>query len=184
VLDSGLLFHQHGGYYVKARIFALLLMTLFVAAGAGSPSASPTALADTSPNLNPTLNLGLLNIMGNPVIDTSVDPPGQFHAVRPGEFDPGKTQLVQAAWLGGIGCPTNAFIANPNASFTGVGSTSPFTDSACPTGDTNDQKQHGTVVSQNGSNDQLRRSCRRAHQHEWNCAYRARLRHQEAAWVN
>ena len=28
--------------------------------------------------------------------------------VKPDEFDPGHTHLVQGAWLGGIGCPTNA----------------------------------------------------------------------------
>src|SRR5437899_6391687 len=34
----------------------------------------------------------------------------KFNQVKPSEFDPGKTFLVQAAWLDGIGCPTDATI--------------------------------------------------------------------------
>ncbi|PYR34284.1 MAG: hypothetical protein DMF93_23825 [Acidobacteria bacterium] len=80
------------------------------------------------------LNTALMSLLPEPVIDPLTDPPGQFHAVKPQEFDPAHTNLVQAAWLNGIGCPTNAFIALPNASFTGVGMTMGFTDDACPTG--------------------------------------------------
>src|SRR6266446_9600733 len=76
-------------------------------------------------------NLGLLSLLPEPVLDPLLDPPGNFHAVKPQEFDPVKTNLVQAAWLHGTGCPTNATIALPNASFTGVGSFTTYTDPAC-----------------------------------------------------
>ena len=33
---------------------------------------------------------------------------GHWLSVRPGEFDPLKTRLVQATWVNGIGCPTDA----------------------------------------------------------------------------
>jgi hypothetical protein len=74
-------------------------------------------------------NLGLMSLMPQP---TTTDPPGNFHHVQPADFDPGKTYLVQSTWLSGIGCPTNATIALPNATFTGVGGFSSFTDTACP----------------------------------------------------
>src|SRR3954471_24870627 len=39
---------------------------------------------------------------------------GKFE-VKPAEFDPIHTHLVNAAWLTGIGCPTNAQLADANA---------------------------------------------------------------------
>jgi hypothetical protein len=56
---------------------------------------------------NTQLNITLLNLLPPP---TTTDPPGNFHHVQPADFDPGKTYLVQATWLSGLGCPTNAFI--------------------------------------------------------------------------
>src|SRR5437667_12334110 len=78
---------------------------------------------------NTQLNVNLLNLLPPP---PTTDPPGNFHHVQPADFDPGKTYLVQATWLSGIGCPTNAKTATPNADFTGVGGFSTFTDTACP----------------------------------------------------
>src|SRR5205807_1939782 len=77
------------------------------------------------------------------------DPPG-FFEVKPQEFDPAKTGLVQAAWLDGTGCPTDATIAIPNASFTGVGSTAPYHDAGCPTGDAKDQHIEGLLLAKTG----------------------------------
>jgi hypothetical protein len=96
------------------------------------------------------LDTALMSLLPEPVIDPLVDPPGQFHAVKPQEFDPAQTNLVQAAWLNGIGCPTNAFIGLPNPTFTGVDSTMPFTDTACPTGDPNDQRNQGLLLAKTG----------------------------------
>lgn len=70
--------------------------------------------------------------------------------VNPSRFDPGHTFLVQATWLDGIGCPTNAKVANPNADFTGVSGTSPYTDPACPTGDQSDQRNQGLLLAKTG----------------------------------
>src|SRR6266550_114849 len=72
---------------------------------------------------NTQLNINLLNLLPPP---TTTDPPGDFHHVQPADFDPGKTYLVQATWLSGIGCPTNAFTLD---FFTGM--TTAFTDPAC-----------------------------------------------------
>src|SRR6267378_2271211 len=63
------------------------------------------------------------------------------------EFDPGNTFLVQAEWLDGIGCPTNGRIAVPNADFTGVSGTAPYSDTGCPTGDTSDNHNQGLLWS-------------------------------------
>jgi len=96
------------------------------------------------------LDTALMSLLPEATIDPLVDPPGQFHTVKPQEFDPAQTNLVQAAWLNGTGCPTNAFIALPNATFTGVGGTMPFTDAACPTGDPNDQRNQGLLLAKTG----------------------------------
>jgi hypothetical protein len=71
--------------------------------------------------------------------------------VVPREFDPGKSYLVQAEWLTGMGCPTNARLATPNATFTAwSGSYTPYTDPACPTGDPTDGKNEGLLLAKTG----------------------------------
>jgi hypothetical protein len=66
------------------------------------------------------------------------------------EFDPGNTFLVQAQWLDGIGCPTSARIAVPNADFTGVGSIGSYGDPGCPTGDSSDSHNQGLLLVKTG----------------------------------
>jgi hypothetical protein len=41
-------------------------------------------------------------------------------------------------------------VANPNADFTGVSGTSPYTDPACPTGDRGDQHNQGLLLAKTG----------------------------------
>lgn len=65
--------------------------------------------------------------------------------VKPNEADPGKTYLVQAAWLDAIGCPTNATVYDYNTS-----TSSPYTDPACPTGDPKDKKNTGLLLAKTG----------------------------------
>ena len=48
---------------------------------------------------------------------------------------------MQAAWLHGIGCPTDATTTAP---------TSSFTDPACPTGDPRDQRNQGLLLVKTG----------------------------------
>src|SRR5207237_2280690 len=60
--------------------------------------------------------------------------------VRTGEFDPSNTFLVQAEWLSGIGCPTNAH--------TSVGT---YTGSGCPTGVRTDRQKAGMLMAQTGA---------------------------------
>src|SRR5205085_11143075 len=72
------------------------------------------------------------------------------HTVTAKDFDPGHTNLVQSAWLNGIGCPTGATIAISNATGTGIGSYAPFTDAACPTGDARDQHNEGLLLVKTG----------------------------------
>jgi hypothetical protein len=109
---------------------------------------APTAQGQTTVSAATVqLNVGMLNLMPTP---TTTDPPGSFKHVQPVDFDPGKTYLVQAAWLSGIGCPTGASIALPNSTFTGVGGSAPYTDLACPTGDLNDQHNEGLLLVKTG----------------------------------
>jgi hypothetical protein len=74
---------------------------------------------------------------------------GNF-TVKPADYDPGKTYLVQAAWLHGTGCATDGVIALPNADFTGVGGTAPYQDPACPTGDAQDRRNEGLLLFKTG----------------------------------
>src|SRR2546430_12153136 len=75
----------------------------------------------------------------------------QTFQVVPREFDPGRTSLVQAQGLTGIGCPTSARLATPNADFTAwSGSYTPYTDPACPTGDSRDRKNQGLLLAKPG----------------------------------
>jgi len=75
---------------------------------------------------------------------------GAFNSANPHSYDPAHTSLVTSGWINGIGCPTNAIVANPNAGYTGVGSTSPYTDAACPTGDPSDNHNQGLLLSKTG----------------------------------
>jgi hypothetical protein len=71
-----------------------------------------------------------------------------FHAAKPQEFDPFDTHLVQAAWLGGIGCPTNAKIVTFDPA--GNLQTGTYTDPACATGDPRDTRNEGVLLAKTG----------------------------------
>src|SRR5436309_7901108 len=131
------------------------LLLVVLALGLASPM-----LVDVSASSNDTLTVAqlalsqaLLAAIPEPLVDP-LDPPG-FFQVKPQEFDPGKTNLVQAAWLHGIGCPTNATIALPNSTFTGVGGFATFSDLACDPmfgnlGDAKDQHNEGLFLVKTG----------------------------------
>jgi len=139
---------------MKKNLFITAIVTLLVVAAAGPPSGPRQASADTTTAVLDILaiSLAMLDAIPEP-LDDPLDPPG-FFQVKPQEFDPGKTNLVQAAWLNGIGCPTNATIALPNASFTGVGSFTTYTDPACGPlvggGDPKDQHNEGLLLVKTG----------------------------------
>jgi hypothetical protein len=67
----------------------------------------------------------------------------KFNAARADTYDPGKTYLVGTAWDQGLGCPTIG------STFNGV-TNSPYTDPACPTGDSKDKKNEGLVLAKTG----------------------------------
>jgi hypothetical protein len=76
-----------------------------------------------------------------------------FKEVKAGQFDPGKTFLVQGEWLAGLGCPTEAKTAacdptDPACDKTVPGPT--YTDPACPTGDAKDKRNQGLVLAKTG----------------------------------
>jgi len=66
-------------------------------------------------------------------------------AVTANEFDPARTFLVQAQWLDGIGCPTNAGVSADGSTIT-----SHFTDAACTTGDSSDSHNQGLLLAKTG----------------------------------
>ncbi len=69
---------------------------------------------------------------------------GRF-SVRASEFDPANTFLVQAQWLDGIGCPTNAGVSADGSTIT-----SHVTDTACATGDSSDSHNQGLLLAKTG----------------------------------
>jgi hypothetical protein len=78
--------------------------------------------------------------------------PSLWFEVVPRESDPGRTYLVQAQWLTGIGCPTNARLATPNDDFTDwSGTYRPYTDPACPkTASPFDPRNEGLLLAKTG----------------------------------
>ena len=129
----------------RVATWTVLLVAAAVTAGIGAGRVSADLISDL---LN--INLGLMSVMPEPLIDPLSDPPGKFNAVKPQEFDPARTNLVQSAWLPAIGCPSGAIVANPNADFTGVESTSPYADLACTAGDPNDSQHEGLLLVKTG----------------------------------
>ena len=95
-------------------------------------------------------NLGLMSALAEPQVDQTAYPAGQYRGVKPQEFDPGRTDLVQSAWLIGIGCPGNAHIAVPNATFTGVAGSAPYSDPACTVADPQDARNEGLLLVKTG----------------------------------
>lgn len=74
----------------------------------------------------------------------------RFTNVSAQDFDPRRTYLVQAQWLEGIGCPTNAKTAPflpPDFDTVGTGT---YTDAACPTGDSTDKRNTGLLLVKTG----------------------------------
>jgi hypothetical protein len=107
------------------------------------------AFADDNP-FNLQLNVALLNALPEPILDPLADPPGKFKNVIPGQYDPAKTYLVQAAWLNGLGCPTSAAVAD----YPATSPTTTYTDPACHPlvggGDPNDGRNEGLLMVKTG----------------------------------
>jgi hypothetical protein len=71
---------------------------------------------------------------------------GMFHEVHADTFDPAKTHLVQSGWIPGIGCPTGAGVSTTG----GKTPDSTYTDPACPTGDSKDNRNEGLLLAKTG----------------------------------
>src|SRR5207248_2870598 len=118
----------------------------------------------TSITLNAGANVSgsALALMGAVTMDTNhvsvctgsganVPPAGALKfTVNPFQFDPSNTNLVTAAWLGGLGCPTSTVVAAfaPPA-FTTI-TVVPYHDTTCPTGDPKDKKNEGLLLAKTG----------------------------------
>jgi hypothetical protein len=73
-----------------------------------------------------------------------------FTAAKARNFDPSQTRLVNASWLGGIGCPTNAKIVAFDPTGTFLLPPSKYTDPACATGDSRDKNNEGLLMAKTG----------------------------------
>jgi hypothetical protein len=78
--------------------------------------------------------------------DPAPDPPPGHLMVKPREYDPARTTLVQAEWSGATGCPHGASVATyPATNPTGF-----YTDPACATSDSSDHENDGLVLVKTG----------------------------------
>jgi hypothetical protein len=134
---------------VSVSIRAFAIVALMFSVLASGPTGSREVAADST-SFNLALNVGLLQALAEPVLDPLSDPPGTFKAVRAGQFDPARTNLVQGAWLSAIGCPTKGFFAPYNPVTNSAGPDQPYTDTACLTGDANDQRNMGLLLVKTG----------------------------------
>jgi hypothetical protein len=94
-----------------------------------------------------TLALALVGVFGVCAVAYAA---GALGRVVPQRFDPGASQLVQAKWLSGLGCPTNVqaqVFQPPDFSTT---ATETVTDPACATGDPNDTTVDGLLLVKTG----------------------------------
>ena len=78
--------------------------------------------------------------------DDDRDNDGKFQVI-PRVFDPADTDLVQATWLAGTGCPT---AASTSATGSKKPDGPPFTDPACTTGDPKDKDNQGLLLVKTG----------------------------------
>jgi len=67
-----------------------------------------------------------------------------FRSAKPAEYDPGHSELVNAAWLNGAGCPSNARISTDGTSSTA------YPAANCAGGDSGDQHNEGLVFVKSG----------------------------------
>jgi hypothetical protein len=75
---------------------------------------------------------------------------GAFREVKPANFDPAHSHLVQSGWLSGLGCPTSQQTQQflpPDFSTTG---TVTVADGGCPTGDPKDRTNEGLLLVKTG----------------------------------
>jgi hypothetical protein len=121
-------------------------------APSGSPSTGGGLQADLGGTLTGTATewLERAKLFGAPLSDDAAatsfapEPEDDPHNAVPFQFDPFKTGLVRSTWLRGVGCPTNA-------NFTPFGgSSTPFEDTGCPTGDDKDNKFDGLLLVKTG----------------------------------
>jgi hypothetical protein len=128
---------------MKMKLLVSSAAAVLMLAGAAFVGGAAAGLVTLDPA---KFGLTLFTSMAQPLDD----PTQPTFQVKPQEFDPGKTNLVQSAWLPAIGCPTDAQIALPNATFTDFTGLQPYQDSACPTGDPNDKRHEGLLLVKTG----------------------------------
>jgi hypothetical protein len=78
--------------------------------------------------------------------DPAPDPPSGHLMVKPREYDPAHTTLVQAEWSGATGCPNGASVA----AYPATNPTGTYTDPACATSDSSDHENDGLVLVKTG----------------------------------
>jgi len=128
----------------KALFIAIAAMAIAIAVGvqaAGSDSTPTLTAAQIS-----LFTARDADLVATAAADPATDPPPGHLVVKPQEFDPAKTILVQAEWSGAEGCPNN--VSYPVYPDTTPSAT--YSDTGCPTTDPRDQQNDGLVLDKMG----------------------------------
>jgi hypothetical protein len=121
---------------VLAAVLASVVLVAVQASAGDSQALTAAQIAQFT-----ALDANLVSVLDEQTFSTASPPP--LKEVKPHEFDPAKTILVQATWSGATGCPTDA------KTFDGS-TTSSFTDLACTSGDPKDNENDGLVLAKTG----------------------------------
>ena len=132
----------------RNSVILLFSSSSFLFAGPAIAQLTAPAVTQTVADWIGKLPLATVEAAAAVVALTPDEYTGSGFQVKPTQFDPFKTNLVQAAWLPGDGCPTNAKIVFFNA--LGELEEGTFTDSSCPTGDSNDSRIEGLLLAKTG----------------------------------
>jgi hypothetical protein len=113
----------------------------------GVPAASPDTAAPTLSSAQiAQFTLQAPQLQAVNAADPAPDPPHGHLMVKPREYDPAHTSLVQAEWSGATGCPNGASTATyPNTKPDGT-----YTDPACTTSDSSDHENDGLILVKTG----------------------------------
>src|SRR5689334_15446739 len=138
--------------YRNALTALLSIVASFFAFGAMAQLTTSTATQTTQTVATWIGQLPLATVAGSAAVVDLVpddDTITNFQVI-PAQFDPFKTNLVQAAWLAGIGCPTNAttavFLTDGSIQIQG------YSEPACTPGDPNDSpgRVQGLLLAKTG----------------------------------
>jgi len=121
-----------------AAVAATIVVGVLASAGTAGTTLSVAQLQELG-----ALDVSFASVLDPPSPTTDAPP---FNNVTPKQFDPARTNLVQAQWSGATGCPNAASVAT----YPATTSTGTYSDPACATSDPKDNHNDGLVLVKTG----------------------------------